>query len=120
MTEPTTSCNAKFDTNCDSCLEDGQITFVRNDADDLIPTFDGEAFPWKGGDLQTMRHFICRDAPSAPLAEPILLDLPDGDRLLAMCHLPNGQPRGCLIAVHGLNGCMDARCYAIMQLGKYA
>ena len=108
MTGPTTSCTAKFDTNCDSCLEDGQITFVRNDAEDLIPAFDGEAFPWKGGDLQTMRHFICRDAPSAPLAEPILLDLPDGDRLLAMCHLPNGQPRGCLIAVHGLNGCMDA------------
>lgn len=37
-----------------------------------------------------------------------MLDLPDGDRLLAMCHFPREQPTGCLIAVHGLNGCMDA------------
>ena len=37
-----------------------------------------------------------------------MLDLPDGDRLLSVCHLPSCQARGCLIAVHGLNGCMDA------------
>ena len=87
---------------------EGQIAFVRNDAENLIPSFGGEALPWKGGDLQTMRHFICCDAPPAPVGERVLLDLPDGDRLLAMCHLPREQPRGCLIAVHGLNGCMDA------------
>ncbi len=74
----------------------------------MIPAFGGEAFPWKGGDLQTLRHFICCDAPPAPVGERVLLNLPDGDRLLAVCHLPQKQPRGCLIAVHGLNGCMDA------------
>ena len=58
--------------------------------------------------MQTLRHFICRDAPPPPTGERVLLSLPDQDQLLAMCHLPAGRPRGCLIAVHGLIGCMDA------------
>lgn len=59
--------------------------------------------------MQTLRHFIRRDAPPPPPnGERVLLSLPDQDQLLAMCHLPVGPPRGCLIAVHGLIGCMDA------------
>ncbi len=99
---------AQLEWNVGIPQEDAQITLIRNDAKHLIPTFGGEVFPWKGGDLQTLRHFICRDAPSAPSGEQVLLDLPDGDQLLAMCHLPRSQPRGCLIAIHGLNGCMEA------------
>jgi len=85
------------------------MTFLRNDAGDLIPPFAGEAAPWLGGDLQTMRHFLRRDAPPPPPSREILLGLDDGDRLLAAFHPPTGMSRGCVIAVHGLNGCMDAQ-----------
>ena len=85
------------------------MAFLRNDAGDLIPPFAGEAAPWLGGDLQTMRHFLRRDAPPPPTSREILIDLDDGDRLLAAFHPPQGQSRGCVIAVHGLNGCMDAQ-----------
>jgi len=85
------------------------MTFLRNDAGDLIPPFAGEAAPWIGGDLQTMRNFLRRDAPAPPPSREILLDLDDGDRLLAAFHTPTGASKGCIIAVHGLNGCMDAQ-----------
>ena len=83
--------------------------FVRNDAGDLIPPFAGEALPWIGGDLQTMRHFLRKDAPPPPPSRKVLIDLDDGDRLLAAFHPASGSSRGCVIAVHGLNGCMDAQ-----------
>ncbi|MDA7598755.1 alpha/beta fold hydrolase [Alphaproteobacteria bacterium] len=83
--------------------------FIRNDAAGLIPHFGAEALPWLGGDAQTLRHFIRRDAPTPPPNETVLLDLDDGDQLMAAYHLPNnGEMRGCLIGVHGLNGSMDA------------
>ena len=84
--------------------------FVRNDAGDMIPPFGGERFPWVGGDLQTIRHFLRHDAPAPDAGEEVLITLDDGDRLLAAFH-PAGGPRsrGCVIAVHGLNGCMDAQ-----------
>lgn len=89
------------------------MTFVRNDVGGLIPPFGGEAFPWIGGDAQTVRHFIRRDAPPPPPSRRIEIDLDDGDRLLAAFHpaLPNAgtRRRGCIIAVHGLLGCMDAQ-----------
>ncbi|MEC8642246.1 MAG: alpha/beta fold hydrolase [Pseudomonadota bacterium] len=83
--------------------------FVRNDAGDLIPPFAGEALPWIGGDLQTMRHFLRKDAPPPPPSRKVLIDLDDGDRLLAAFHPASGSSKGCVIAVHGLNGCMDAQ-----------
>ncbi|MEK9559026.1 MAG: alpha/beta fold hydrolase, partial [Alphaproteobacteria bacterium] len=104
------------------------MTFLRNDAGGLIPPFAGEAAPWLGGDLQTMRHFLRRDAPPPPPSREILLDLDDGDRLLAAFHPPTGTSRGCMIAVHGLNGCMDAQhiwwlvpqvlaaCYSVLRI----
>ena len=84
--------------------------FLRNDAETLVPEFGSEAFPWRGGDAQTLRHFICRDAPPPPPFETIILDLDDGDQLMAAYQLPSADTkrRGCVIAVHGLNGCMDA------------
>lgn len=86
------------------------MAFIRNDAGDMIPPFGGEKFPWIGGDLQTVRHFLRDDAPSPPPSDEILIDLPDGDKLLAAFHSSHAdQSRGCIIAVHGLNGCMDAQ-----------
>lgn len=90
--------------------------FIRNDAGTLIPPFRGEAFPWIGGDAQTIRHFLRQDAPAPPPSQEVCLDLEDGDRLLAAFHPARsaatggtkGRSRGCIIAVHGLNGCMDA------------
>ncbi|MEL0303998.1 MAG: alpha/beta fold hydrolase [Rhodobiaceae bacterium] len=83
--------------------------FIRNDAGDLIPPFACEALPWIGGDLQTMRHFLRHDAPPPPPSREVLIDLDDGDRLLAAFHPATAPSKGCVIAVHGLNGCMDAQ-----------
>jgi len=90
------------------------MAFLRNDVGDLIPPFAGEAAPWLGGDLQTMRHFLRHDAPPPPPSREILIGLDDGDRLLAAfhpapLHPATGPSKGCVIAVHGLNGCMDAQ-----------
>ena len=84
------------------------MAFLRNDSGTRIPPFDGEAFPWIGGDAQTLRHFLRNDAPNAPAGETIILDLEDGDQLMAAYHHPTAPLNGCVIAVHGLNGCMDA------------
>ena len=93
------------------------MAFIRNDAGTLVPPFGGEAFPWIGGDAQTIRHFLRHDAPAPPPSREIRLDLDDGDALLAAFHPARpaatggkkGRSRGCVIAVHGLNGCMDAQ-----------
>ena len=94
--------------------------FLRNDAGDVIPLFGGERFPWIGGDLQTIRHFLRHDAPPPNPGEEVLIELDDGDRLLAAFHPSTGarstgvrstgaRSKGCVIAVHGLAGCMDAQ-----------
>ena len=79
-----------------------------------LPHFEGEAFPWWGGDLQTLKHFIGRDArhqrdvPDLPEGKFLTTKLDDGDALLAAFHAPNGKIKGGIIAVHGLAGCMDS------------
>ena len=84
--------------------------FLRNDVGAVVPPFGGEAFPWIGGDLQTVRHYLRHDAPRPDPGEEVLIDLADGDRLLAAFHPARSNPsKGCVIAVHGLNGCMDAQ-----------
>ncbi|MEC7210752.1 MAG: alpha/beta fold hydrolase [Pseudomonadota bacterium] len=84
--------------------------FLRNDVGAVVPPFGGEAFPWIGGDLQTVRHYLRHDAPRPDPGEEVLIDLADGDRLLAAFHpARSGPSKGCVIAVHGLNGCMDAQ-----------
>ena len=84
--------------------------FLRNDAGGILPPFGGERFPWIGGDLQTIRHYLRHDAPVPDAGEEVLIELADGDRLLAAFHPATGtRSKGCVIAVHGLNGCMDAQ-----------
>ena len=83
--------------------------FLRNDVGAMVPPFGGEAMPWIGGDLQTVRHFLRQDAPPAPPARELLIDLDDGDRLLAAFHSARGASKGCVIAVHGLAGSMEAQ-----------
>ena len=83
--------------------------FLRNDVGAMVPPFGGEALPWIGGDLQTVRHFLRHDAPPAPPSTEILIDLDDGDRLMAAFHPAHGASKGCIIAVHGLNGSMQAQ-----------
>ena len=83
--------------------------FVRNDVGAMIPPFGGERPPWLGGDAQTVRHFLRMDAPPPPPGQEVVLELDDGDKLLAAFHQAEGPSKGCIIAVHGLNGCMDAQ-----------
>lgn len=73
-----------------------------------LPHFEGERFPWLGGDLQTLRHFIKRDIKPLDDGEAMRLTLDDGDILLAQFHRPEGAIRGGMIAVHGLTGSMDS------------
>ena len=86
------------------------MTFLRNDVGPIVPPFGGEVFPWIGGDLQTVRHYLKHDAPRPDAGEEVVIELADGDRLLAAFHPARKTPsKGCVIAVHGLNGCMDAQ-----------
>ena len=73
-----------------------------------LPHFEGEVFPWIGGDLQTLRHYIARDVPGLPDGEEKTVTLEDGDTLMAAYHAPEGDIKGGIIAVHGLTGCMDS------------
>ena len=79
----------------------------RHDAKDL-PAFGGEALPWLGGDLQTLKHFIKRNIERPDQGEEILIDLDDGDQLMAEFHAPSASPTAAMIAVHGLTGCVDS------------
>lgn len=86
------------------------MAFLRNDVGPVVPPFGGEVFPWIGGDLQTVRHYFKHDAPRPDPGDEVVIELADGDRLLAAFHPARKTPsKGCLIAVHGLNGCMDAQ-----------
>jgi predicted alpha/beta-fold hydrolase len=76
--------------------------------DNTLLSFEGEVWPWRGGDLQTLRHFIMRDIPDLTEGEMMTAALDDGDQLLAAFHRPQGQVCGGIIAVHGLTGCMDS------------
>ena len=86
------------------------MAFLRNDVGPVVPPFGGEVFPWIGGDLQTVRHYFKHDAPRPDAGKEVVIELADGDRLLAAFHPARQTPsKGCVIAVHGLNGCMDAQ-----------
>jgi len=86
------------------------MAFCRNDAGGMMPPYGGERFPWIGADLQTIRHFMRHDAPLPDPGEQVMITLDDGDRLLGAFHpAPRAPSKGCVIAVHGLAGCMDAQ-----------
>lgn len=79
-----------------------------------LPHFEGEAWPWRGGDLQTLKQFILKSflgsgvLPLDDDGEMLRHKLADGDELLAAYHAPEGKIEGGIIAVHGLTGCMDS------------
>lgn len=68
--------------------------------------------PWIGGDLQTLRNFLCRPAVDFTPWPARRLELPlhdtSGDRLLAKLHSPQSGGRGLVVLVHGLTGCEDS------------
>ena len=83
------------------------MSMIRHDIPSL-PPFRGEALPWLGGDLQTLKSTILQDVPQLhPKGEMLTLPLEDGDALTAMLHAPP-HVRGVIIIVHGLTGCMDS------------
>ena len=83
------------------------MSMIRHDIPSL-PPFRGEALPWLGGDLQTLKSTILQDAPQLhPKGEMLTLPLEDGDALTAMLHTPP-KCRGGIIIIHGLTGCMDS------------
>ena len=88
------------------------MAMIRHDIPRL-PAFRGEAWPWIGGDLQTLKSTFLKDAPTLDAqsldqsGEVLTLPLDDGDALTAMLHAPP-NPKGAIIIVHGLTGCMDS------------
>jgi predicted alpha/beta-fold hydrolase len=64
-----------------------------------------ERAPWFGGDLQTLRNFLCGVPPDLPGGERLLLPLSDGERLAARLDRPADRVSGPLVVlVHGLAG----------------
>lgn len=86
------------------------------------PEFKGEAWPFIGGDLQTIRHVILRppsllpgfvpkklpDMPAGRQQIQIRCPTPDGDQLLGWLHLPSQPARAVVICLHGLTGSADS------------
>jgi predicted alpha/beta-fold hydrolase len=69
-----------------------------------VPQFRERA-PWFGGDLQTLRNFVCGTPPDLPGGERLLLPMPDGDQLAARLDRPAGCfARPLIVVVHGLAG----------------
>lgn len=80
---------------------------VRHDGAGL-EAFGGEAWPWKGGDLQTLKTALLPKIQPLPDGREIVVDLDDGDKLLAEIHVPSHPLKGAMILVHGLGGSMDS------------
>lgn len=80
-----------------------------------FPPFQ-ERWPWRGGDLQTLRNTLRR--PRVPLPAATTLDFPmdegmegAGDRVLGLLHqpaLPATQGRPLVVLAHGLAGSADS------------
>ena len=91
------------------------MAMIRHDIPNL-PPFRGEALPWIGGDLQTLKSTILGDAPQlSQQGEMLTLPLEDGDAVTAMLHRPP-QAKGVFIIIHGLTGCMDS--HHVLQMAK--
>ena len=77
-----------------------------------FPEFRQRA-PWLGGDLQSVRNFLCRPTIKLESSERIVLPLEDGsgDRISAMLSRPSKDTpakRPLVILIHGLTGCEDS------------
>ncbi len=78
-----------------------------------LPHFKA-AFPWIGGDLQTLKNNLTWSAPYLPLSRQQRLSLPmndgTGDILLGPLDRPElDQSLPLLILIHGLTGCESSR-----------
>lgn len=88
-------------------------TISASQFDSVLPQFRERA-PWIGGDLQTLRNFLCRPkfALGAYPTELLLLPLLDGsgDRLTATLHWPLDEPHPypAVVLIHGLAGCEES------------
>lgn len=75
------------------------------------PPLFRERMPWLGGDLQTLRNFLCGAPPDLPEGERLLLPVPGGDQLSARLDRPVGLTisgsitRPLIVLIHGLAGC---------------
>jgi uncharacterized protein len=64
-----------------------------------------ERAPWFGGDLQTVRNFVCGTPPDLPCGERLLLKVAGGERLAARLDRPSGPiARPLVVLVHGCAG----------------
>ena len=66
--------------------------------------FSGEAFPWIGGDLQTLKDWFFPPVKAGDETDEHRIKLPDGDCLTYYLSQPKMTPKGLLILVHGLGG----------------
>lgn len=66
--------------------------------------FTGEAFPWIGGDLQTLRDWVFPPVSGADSATEFTISLKDGDSLTYRLEYPATIPKAVMIIVHGLGG----------------
>jgi predicted alpha/beta-fold hydrolase len=67
-------------------------------------------WPWRGGDLQTLRNVIAepkRDLSPWP-SERLWIDLGDGDALAAAWHVGRDVAKPAVLLIHGLTGCEDS------------
>lgn len=71
-------------------------------------------FPWVTGDLQTIRNVLIIELFGQRVQVPpsTLLTLPledaTGDALVSELNLPESNPRGVVVVIHGLTGCSQS------------
>lgn len=69
-----------------------------------IPTYQGERWPWVGGDLQTLRDWMIGGMPHLAEGTELILPQEDGDQLTGIYHQPERPAKAVLLIVHGLGG----------------
>ena len=97
------------------------MAFVRQDLFyDCVP-FNGERAPWLGGDLQTIRNTLLATSVPLETGDTLILQLPDGDQLLAVHHkTPQKQQKGLIVIAHGLAGDCDSSYVRHLAAGAMA
>ena len=86
------------------------VSVAPNRASLLDPMGFRARWPWRGGDLQTLRNAIAepkRDLSAWPHAR-LWLELGDGDALAAAWHAGGDAAKPAVVLIHGLTGCEDS------------
>lgn len=76
----------------------------------LDPTGFRARWPWRGGDLQTLRNVVTeskRDLTPWPSVR-LWLDMGDGDSLAVAWHAGQDAAKPVVLLIHGLTGCEDS------------